>query len=219
MSCHGADLEGGEVFAIIPSLKNIKERLDRKAIINTISNGKGAMPSFAFLSAAQKNAIASFLLEVDNPEQLEVEQQAAWPYPYYFDGYKKFLDPDGYPAISPPWGTLNAVNLHTGEISWKVTLGEYPELAKQGITDTGCESYGGPVVTAAGLVFMAGTLDSKIRVFDKDIGKLLWEHELPYAGFATPSVYAIDGKQYVVIACGGGKLNQPSGDAYVAFAL
>lgn len=98
-------------------------------------------------------------------------------------------------------------------------LGEYPELVAQGLPPTGSESYGGPVVTSGGLVFMAGTLDEKFRVFDKDNGTLLWETKLPAAGFATPATYMVDGKQYVVIACGGGKLNRKSGDTYVAFAL
>ena len=159
------------------------------------------------------------MLEVEAVEDIEVAEEDSWPYPYYFGGYTRFMDEDGYPAITPPWGTLNAINLNTGEISWKVTLGDYPELVKQGMSNMGCESYGGPVVTASGLVFMAGTLDEKFRVFDKDNGNLLWETDLPAAGFATPAVYAIEGKQYVVIACGGGKLGQKSGDTYVAFSL
>jgi glucose dehydrogenase len=140
---------------------------------------------------------------------------------YAFDGYKKFLDPQGYPAIAPPWGTLSAIDLNTGEYVWKINLGEYPALAKKGITDTGTENYGGPMVTAGGLLFIGATdFDRKFRAFDKATGKLLWETTLPFGGNATPATYEIEGRQYVVIAAGGGKdLKAPSGGVYVAFAL
>ena len=138
--------------------------------------------------------------------------------PYDFVGYERWRDSAGYPAIAPPWGTLSAIDLNTGEYRWRVPLGEHPELAARGITDTGAEQYGGPIVTAGGLVFIAATMDEKFRAFDKDTGKLLWETTLPAAGYATPSTYMVNGKQYVVIAAGGGKLGTKSGDAYVAFA-
>jgi quinoprotein glucose dehydrogenase len=134
-------------------------------------------------------------------------------------GYNRFLDAKGYPGIKPPWGTLNAVDLNTGKLLWKVTLGEFDELTKKGIPPTGTENYGGPLVTKGGLVFIAATKDEKIRAFDKDTGKILWEAKLPAAGYATPSTYSIDGKQFVVIACGGGKIGSKSGDTYVAFSL
>ena len=134
-------------------------------------------------------------------------------------GYNRFLSADGFPAIGPPWGTLTAIDLNTGEHVWKTTLGEYPELKEKGVPPTGTENYGGPVVTAGGLLFIAAARDSKIRAFNKYSGKLLWEYDLPAPGFATPSVYAVNGKQYIVIACGGGKLKTRSGDAYIAFAL
>lgn len=219
LSCHGKDLQGGDMFGAVPSLTNLKERLDKKIIAEILKNGKGAMPSFAFLPDDQVNAISAFLLETADAEKVEVANDDTWPYPYYFNGYTRFQDQEGYPAITPPWGTLNAINLNTGEISWKVTLGEYPELMQAGIEPMGSESYGGPVVSASGLIFMAGTLDEKFRVFDSSNGDLLFETKLPAAGFATPAVYAIDGQQYIVIACGGGKLGKKSGDAYVAFSL
>jgi quinoprotein glucose dehydrogenase len=134
-------------------------------------------------------------------------------------GWQKFLDPEGYPAVKPPWGTLTAIDLARGELVWQVPLGEVPELAAQGLHGTGAENYGGPVVTAGGLVFIAAAMDAKLRAFDKRTGELLFEAPLPAAGFATPAIYEADGRQFVVIAAGGGKLGRPSGDRYVAFAL
>ncbi len=159
--------------------------------------------------------------------------------PYRFTGYHKFIDPDGYPAVDPPWGTLNAINLNTGEYAWRIALGEYPELAAKGHTNTGSENYGGPIVTAGGLVFIGATnFDQKFRAFDKATGKLLWEAKLPLAGNATPITYTLNGRQYVVIYAAGGYTRpavhggsspeiQPAGvpalastsAAYVAFAL
>uniref|UniRef100_UPI00333FCBD8 outer membrane protein assembly factor BamB family protein n=1 Tax=Parapedobacter pyrenivorans TaxID=1305674 RepID=UPI00333FCBD8 len=134
-------------------------------------------------------------------------------------GLVRFLDQNGYPGIKPPWGTLNAIDLNAGTLLWKVTLGEHPELTAKGIPPTGTENYGGPLVTKGGLVFIAATQDQKIRAFDKNTGRELWSHELPAAGFATPTTYVAEGRQYVVIACGGGKVGLPSGDTYVAFVL
>jgi len=141
------------------------------------------------------------------------------PPPYTHTGYNRFLDPEGYPAVKPPWGTLNAIDLSTGEYLWRVPLGEYPELMAKGIPPTGTENYGGPVVTAGGLIFIAASRDEHIRAFDRKTGRELWRAKLPAGGYATPSTYEADGRQFVVIACGGGKMGTPSGDAYVAFAL
>jgi quinoprotein glucose dehydrogenase len=143
------------------------------------------------------------------------------PAQYIFTGYRKFLDPDGYPAISPPWGTLNAIDLKTGKYLWRIPLGEYPELVKQGIRNTGSELYGGPIVTAGGIVFIGATVyDRQFHAFDSRTGKLLWETQLPFAGIATPSTYMVNGRQYVVIAASGGRdPKSPVGGAYVAFAL
>jgi quinoprotein glucose dehydrogenase len=140
---------------------------------------------------------------------------------YTFTGYRKFLDPDGYPAIAPPWGTLNAIHLKTGKYLWKIPLGEYPELAASGMKNTGSETYGGPIVTAGGVLFIGATVyDRKFRAFDTRNGKLLWETVLPFAGIATPSTYMVGGRQYVVIAASGGRDPKgPVGGQYVAFAL
>ncbi|MCW9713762.1 PQQ-binding-like beta-propeller repeat protein [Aliifodinibius salicampi] len=221
MSCHGPDREGG---GNNPSLVDVEERYSPEELFDLIESGRRMMPGFAHLSESKKKAIINFIIgdefyqveEVSDKEEVTDEENSS---PYVMAGYKKFRRPEGYPANSPPWGTLNAINLNTGEHEWGIPLGEYPDLRERGIAPTGTENYGGPVVTAGGLVFIAATLDEKIRAFDKQTGELLWEHDLPAAGFATPSVYEIDGKQYLVIACGGGKLGATSGDEYVAFVL
>lgn len=137
--------------------------------------------------------------------------------PYTTDGYNKFLDADGYPAITPPSGTLSAVDLNKSTIPWQVPLGEHPKLNQPG---TGSENYGGPIVTASGLVFIGATnVDKKFRVFDKKTGKLCWETELPAGGNETLTVYEWGGREFIVIACGGGKSGAPSGAKYLAFAL
>jgi quinoprotein glucose dehydrogenase len=147
---------------------------------------------------------------------------------YDFTGYHKWYDPDGYPAVAPPWGTLNAIDLNSGEYIWKIPLGEYPELAAQGLKVTGTENYGGPIVTAGGLVFIGATnYDKKLRAFDKDTGTLLWEAVMVNSGNATPITYEVNGKQFVVIAAFGGYAGAragagaaaPPGGAFVAFAL
>ena len=141
------------------------------------------------------------------------------PPSYAFGGFRRWLDDEGYPAIKPPWGTLNAVDLNSGQIKWKVTLGEYPELTAQGIPPTGTENYGGPLVTAGGLIFIGATADETFRVFDKETGKVLHKAKLPFSGNATPSTYMVNGRQYVVISAGGGKSGRPRGGSLVAFAL
>lgn len=224
MNCHGKDLKGG-AYQQAPSLVGVTNRYPEKALAQLIKNGKGVMPSFRYLSDKELDALAAFLKEnkpvseVKTTTNTAQNQEESWTYPYVMAGYKRFKTPQGHPAIKPPWGTLNAINLNTGEIAWKIPLGEYPDLSAKGITATGSENYGGPVITASGLLFIAATLDEKFRVFHKATGELLWETKLPAAGYATPATYAIDGKQYVVIAAGGGKLGTKSGDSYVAFAL
>lgn len=224
MNCHGKDLKGASIFKV-PSLVGLKDRSAKADIIKLVKNGKGVMPSFAFLSDQERAAVVAFILEgkgIDNAaitNSKEPQGEDVWTYPYVMAGYKRFKTPDGYPAIRPPWGTLNAIDLNTGELAWKIPFGEHEELIKKGLPPTGCENYGGPVVTDGGVLFIAATQDEKFRAFDKKTGKLLWETKLPAAGYATPATYSVKGKQYVVIACGGGKLDTKSGDAYVAFAL
>ena len=220
-SCHGAELKGNPASGF-PSLINIKSRLNRKEVSNIITNGRGMMPGFSQLSALEKQRIIDFLLDEEKTEApafTSAEKPGKSARPYKFNGYDKFLDNKGYPAITPPWGTLTAIDMNTGKHLWNRVLGEFKELSSKGIAPTGTENYGGPTVTAGGLLFIAATKDGMFRAFDKKTGKLLWETELPAAGYATPSTYEVNGKQYVVVACGGGKLGTKKGDSYVAFAL
>jgi len=222
-SCHGMDRKGGSYMGEIPSLVNIALRKSKEGIIEMIQNGKGVMPGFSWLDEKRVEAIADFLIETeseDNPVVQVVQEDNINRIPKFaHTGYNRFKDENGYPAVKPPWGTLNAIDLNKGEIVWKVPLGEFDELTEKGIPPTGTENYGGPVVTAGGLIFIAASQDEKFRAFDKETGEVLWETDLPAGGYATPSTYAVDGKQYVVIACGGGKMGTKSGDAYVAFSL
>ena len=218
-ACHGTDRKGNAKSGY-PSLTDIGARRDRPFLHNIVKNGKGMMPGFGYLTEVERTALVAFLLGEEKKEVSGgpvVDKFASVP--YKTTGYNKFLDKNGYPAINPPWGQLSAINLNTGEYVWKVTLGEFKELSAKGIPPTGCENYGGPVVTAGGVLFIAATKDGMFRAFDKKTGKILWETQLPAAGFATPSTYQVNGKQYVVIACGGTKLGTKKGDSYVAFAL
>ena len=156
-----------------------------------------------------------------NPNWLDAlsKELREFAIPYSHTGYNRFFDQEGYPAVKPPWGTLNAIDLNKGEILWQVPLGEFEELTERGIPKTGTENYGGPVATAGGLIFIAASKDEHIRAFDKHTGTELWKHKLPAGGYATPSVFAVNGQQYVVIACGGGKMGTAPGDYYIAFSL
>jgi quinoprotein glucose dehydrogenase len=227
--CHGLNREGQTAHGQkVPSLLGLEQRLSREAILQLLETGRGSMPAFGFLSAAQKEALADFLLYPDRkgsdiqpnaPHRPGTVANPLGRVPFVSTGYHRWLDPDGYPAVKPPWGTLNAIDLNTGEYRWQVVLGELPELTAQGLPPTGTENYGGPLVTAGDLVFIAATKDEKFRAFDRRNGRLLWQTKLPAGGYATPATYEVNGRQFVVIACGGGKMGTPSGDAYVAFAL
>jgi quinoprotein glucose dehydrogenase len=202
-----------------PALTNLGPRRTRDEIDHLLTTGKGMMPGFPGLSAAVRQQLGDFLLGEEKQEGPSAGAAPDATVPYQFDGYRKFLDNRGYPAIRPPWGTLTAIDLNTGKHRWQVPLGEYPELKARGIPPTGIENYGGPLITAGGLLFIAATKDGNFRAFDRRTGRLLWEVALPASGFATPATYAVDGRQYVVVACGGTKLGTPSGDSYIAFSL
>ncbi len=218
-SCHGDNMQGAPPQ--IPSLVNLRAKEGSRQISAIIRQGGGRMPSFPTLNAPDVAAISEYVLSGESKELA-----GAAPSPinqkYRFTGYHKFLDLEGYPAVAPPWGTLNAINLNTGEYAWKIPLGEYPDLAAKGVKGTGTENYGGPIVTAGGLLFIGATnFDKKFHAFDKKTGKLLWESTLPFSGNATPITYETSGKQYVVIYATGGKSGRygPSGGIYVAYAL
>jgi len=215
--CHRDDMKGSP--PLFPSLVGVRDRMTQEQIKERIQKGKGRMPAFPNLTPEEINALVLFVSE---GESKELSGKPVLPQMRYrFSGYTRFLESQRYPAIATPWGTLNAINLNTGEYAWKIPLGEYPELADQGMKNTGSENYGGPIVTAGGLIFIGATnYDKKFRIFDKSTGDLLWETTLPFSGNATPITYEVDGKQYVVIAAGGGKdTRSPSGGVYVAFAL
>jgi quinoprotein glucose dehydrogenase len=215
--CHGDNRAGSP--PVFPSLIGVGSRLTPGAIADRIQKGGGRMPAFPSLSSDQLKTLIEYLTRGGDSQPSPMEPAPHMK--YRFTGYKKFLDPEGYPAVVPPWGTLNAINLNTGEYAWKVPLGEYPELAAQGLKNTGSDNYGGPVVTAGGLLFIGATnYDKKFRAFDKSTGELLWETTLPFSGNATPITYEVNGRQYVAIAAGGGKdPKSKSGGVYVAFAL
>jgi len=216
--CHGAELDG---MSNIPGLKNLKNKFNKLELSAIIKKGKGSMMPMPQVSESQIKAMTSYLLDDDTIDLdlnsfRELDPNIV---PYSIDYFGRFMDENGYPAVKPPWGTLNAIDLNKGEIVWQVPLGEYEELTNQGFAKTGTENYGGPILTDGGLIFIGATNDEYFRAFDKKTGEEIWKTKLPAGGYATPITYQIDGKQYVVIACGGGKMGTKSGDSYIAFAL
>ncbi|MCC6155383.1 MAG: PQQ-binding-like beta-propeller repeat protein, partial [Candidatus Hydrogenedentes bacterium] len=221
--CHGVDLKGDPI-RVFPPLKDLQKKYTMEQMTQQIKNGKERMPAFGYLSQGDIDAVLKYVCGLED----EAATRDAAPSPpsaalsdpgkqwFNHSGYTRFVDKDGYPAITPPWGTLTAIDLNKGEHVWQVPLGYNPELGPE---ETGTENYGGPVVTASGLIFIAASKDAHLRAIDEKTGKTLWKGELPFAGYATPSTYMIKGRQYVVIAAGGGKLGTPAGDAYIAFAL
>ncbi len=231
--CHGMGGKGSggsNAAQAYPVLTEVGKRMTRAQISELLETGRGRMPSFQHISQENRDHIIDFLLHTEKKPADELHRtmpevaysgEDEFPYipPFLNNGNIQFRDQDDYPAIKPPWGTLNAIDLNTGDYVWQVPLGEYPALTEQGIPPTGTENHGGPIVTAGGLVFIAATYDEKLRAFDKDTGKIVWEYQLPAGGFATPVTYMVDGKQYIVIAAGGTRYGLKPGGSYVAFAL
>ena len=207
--CHGENREGTDRG---PSLIDIDDRLTSFETNQILREGRGNMPGFESLEGYERSTMVGFIL---NPDA-EDEYLDSGEIDYAFAGYIRVRDHEGLPGNSPPWGTLNSIDLATGEIDWQVNFGNYPSHPN---LNFGAESYGGPVVTASGLIFIGATPDQKFRVYDTRDGSMLWEYELSAAGFATPSMYSVDGNQYVVIAAGGGRMGPPSGSEYFAFKL
>lgn len=226
--CHGLDLKGNPAL-MFPPLLEIDKRKTRAEIEQMTRQGRGRMPSYDTMPEEKRGAILDYVLSKSAPPKPSSEESKKPNEPtkkvddskpsYAFGGFRRWLDSEGYPAIKPPWGTLNAVDLNSGEIKWRVVLGEYPELTARGIPPTGTENYGGPLATAGGLIFIGATADETFRAFDKQTGELLWKTKLPFGGNASPSTYMVDGKQYVVISAGGGKSGRPRGGSLVAFSL
>ena len=217
-SCHKVDMSGSPPE--FPSLAGIGRKHSETEILDIVRQGQGRMPGFSRLGGDALRAMIRYVLTGEDVKSSETAGSSPIDLKYAIDGYNKFLDPDGYPAVAPPWGTLSAIDLNRGAIVWQIPFGEYPELAAAGVPVTGSENYGGAVVTAGGLLFIGATnFDKKFRAFDKSTGELLWETVLPAAGNATPATYQVNGVQYVVVAAGGGKSSAPTGGSYVAFAL
>jgi quinoprotein glucose dehydrogenase len=221
--CHGVDRAGAPPN--FPSLIGLSDRMTNEQVAAIVQNGAGRMPGFPDIKGPALDALVAYARTGQEASAPGVDREAAPTAPpqarYLFSGYRKFLDPEGYPAVKPPWGTLNAIDLNTGKYLWRRPLGFYPELSSKGLRDTGSENYGGPVLTRSGLLFIGATIyDSKIRAFEAKSGKLLWEADLPYAGVATPATYMVKGRQYMVIATSNSRNPKArQGSAYVAFAL
>ncbi len=233
--CHGINRAGSPPE--IPALRGIEGIRTDDEIAAIIRQGRGRMPPFNSLSDDEVASVVRYLTKFPQQQQARpvtaaggtpVAQSAAAAtpdtvndMPYKTIGFRRFLDPENYPATAPPWGTFSAIDMNTGKYLWKIPFGEYPALVAKGLRSTGSDNYGGPVVTAGGVVFIGATVfDDKFHVYDSSTGKLLWETKLPFAGLATPTTYMVDGKQYVVIAASGGQTSkEPTGGLYIAFAL
>lgn len=218
MACHGPERQGSGNY---PTLIGVEKKYTPAAFYTLVQSGRRMMPAFKQLNENEQEAIASYILNIQSAKSkkyVDKRKDSLFKLPYTITGYNKFLSKEGYPAIAPPWGTLNAIDLNSGKYIWRQPLGEDTAF-KKAKQPTGTENYGASVVTKGGLLFIAATKDGKIRAFNKRDGKLLWEFNLPTSAFATPSIYEINGKEYIVIACGGGKLKTKSGDSYIAFSL
>ena len=218
--CHGQEQQG-DPSGTFPTLQGIQHKYKKEEMLELVLQGKGFMPSFKHVDKIELMEILAYVRE-ETTEAIHIPESPVlkdYEAPYTHTGYNRFFDDKGYPAVKPPWGTLSAVDMNKGKILWQVPLGELKELSDKGIPKTGTENYGGPVLTSGGIIFIGASKDEYFRIFDKDTGQELWKYKLPAGAYATPSTYMVAGKQYVVIACGGGKMGTPSGNSYLAFCL
>lgn len=216
-ACHGANRQGASFMGEVPALTDLSSRKTQAEISSIISKGQGVMPAFGHLEDADKDALIAYLMEAESKEPSEGQMEEATG--FVSTGYHRLVDADGNPAITPPWGLLTAIDLNAGTKLWEIPLGDVPAISARTGKKTGTENYGGPLVTASGLVFIAATRDARFRAFSASDGQQLWETELPAGGYATPATYTAGGRQYVIVAAGGGKMGTPSGDAWLAYAL
>jgi quinoprotein glucose dehydrogenase len=222
-ACHGFEKANNPAAPSFTTLKTVRERLTRQQVFDLLETGRNQMPSFATFSALEKRAVVAFLFDETGGDRISLKDlNSSWAgeIPFVATGHHEFRDPDGFPVNKRPWGTLTAIDLDRGEIRWQSPLGTYRVLEAKGLPPTGTFNIGGPLVTAGGLVFIGAAMDERFHAFDKETGKLLWEHQMDAGGYATPATYQSGGRQYVIIAAGGGgKPETRPGDAYYCFAL
>jgi quinoprotein glucose dehydrogenase len=222
-NCHGFGNPRNPASPGLATLKTVKQRLSLAQVRELIEKGRGQMPSFATFSEIEKRAVLAFLFDDGKGERIktaDLKLSFADEIPFVATGHHAMYDSEGFPLNKRPWGTLNAIDLSAGKIKWQVPLGTHPKLEARGLPPTGTFNIGGPIITSGGLVFIGAAMDERLHAFDKDTGQLVWEFQLDAGGYATPATYSVSGKQFVLIAAGGGgKPGTKSGDAFYAFAL
>ncbi len=214
-NCHGADKKGS---GLGPDLTGRAKNYNNGQITSILQKGAPPMPSFKFLSQQQIAAIVAYVKDTIAQQSFETPEIPQNNESYGFNGYTFYLDPEKDPAVAPPFGTLTAIDLNTGDIVWQVPLGEEPKFKKIGIPNSGMFNRGGGIATAGGLIFIGATGDNMFRAFDQNTGKVVWEYQLPGMASSIPSTYAVGNKQYLVLSVNGEQKNNFKG-GYIAFAI